>query len=387
MKKHSIHFLFLALFFLQNAAAQIIPFDSEKWTIDAKGAVIEAYEGVQNALFLQQGTATLKGVSFLNGIVEFDLYLSERRSFPGILFRMQDGQNYEELYLRAHLSGLPDAMQYTPVFNANSAWQLYHDQAAAVRDGKIGWELKGNEGYNTIFNYPYDRWLHIKLVVSGSRADVYFDQADEPTLQIRKLKRETAAGYLGIKSSFGAMHFANFSYKKMAAPPLRPLPPSTATVPKNFIKKWRISDPFDEKELDGQYHLDPAFFKNKNWRSLESEASGISNIARVTARPVRSQNTVFAAANIYSEGSQTKRLDFGYSDRARVYLNGQLLYAGNNSYRSRDYRYLGTIGFFDSLYLPLKNGKNELVIAVSETFGGWGIQAKLEDFIKISSVE
>ena len=53
---------------------------------------------------------------------------------------------------------------------------------------------------------------------------------------------------------------------------------------------------------------------------------------------------------------------------------------GDNGYRSRDYRYLGTIGFFDSVTLPLKEGRNEVVIAVSESFGGWGLQASLESF-------
>ena len=55
------------------------------------------------------------------------------------------------------------------------------------------------------------------------------------------------------------------------------------------------------------------------------------------------------------------------------------MYEGQRQFMSRDYRYLGTIGFFDAVHLPLKKGKNELVIAVSETFGGWGIQGEFED--------
>ncbi len=35
------------------------------------------------------------------------------------------------------------------------------------------------------------------------------------------------------------------------------------------------------------------------------------------------------------------------------------------------------MGWYDTLYLPLVAGENELVVAVSEDFGGWGIQAKL----------
>lgn len=70
---------------------------------------------------------------------------------------------------------------------------------------------------------------------------------------------------------------------------------------------------------------------------------------------------------------------FAYSDRVRVYVNGTLLYSGDNSYRTRDFRYLGTIGLFDSVQAPLKKGANEVVFAVSETFGGWGIMARLSD--------
>jgi hypothetical protein len=93
----------------------------------------------------------------------------------------------------------------------------------------------------------------------------------------------------------------------------------------------------------------------------------------------REKNTAVARVTVFSERTQSKTLAFGYSDRIRVYLNDRLLYTGNNGYRSRDYRYLGTIGYFDSLTLPLQEGRNELWLAVSESFGGWGVQAALSD--------
>jgi hypothetical protein len=91
------------------------------------------------------------------------------------------------------------------------------------------------------------------------------------------------------------------------------------------------------------------------------------------------KNTVFARITIDSARQQIKKLKFGFSDRIKVYLNDRLLYSGNNNYRSRDYRFLGTIGYFDELYLPLEKGKNELWMAVSESFGGWGIKCRFED--------
>jgi hypothetical protein len=72
-------------------------------------------------------------------------------------------------------------------------------------------------------------------------------------------------------------------------------------------------------------------------------------------------------------------LQLGFSDRARVFLNDQVLYSGRDEFQSRDYRFLGTVGLFDEVYLTLKKGRNELWVAVSETFGGWGIKAALPD--------
>ena len=71
-------------------------------------------------------------------------------------------------------------------------------------------------------------------------------------------------------------------------------------------------------------------------------------------------------------------MHLGFSDRAVVYLNGRALYRGDDTYRSRDYRFLGSIGWYDTVYLPLVEGANDLLIAVSESFGGWGIQARFD---------
>ena len=60
-----------------------------------------------------------------------------------------------------------------------------------------------------------------------------------------------------------------------------------------------------------------------------------------------------------------------------VFLNGERLFRGSDGYRSRDYRFLGN-GWYDTVYLPLDEGENELLVAVSEDFGGWGIQARLD---------
>jgi hypothetical protein len=80
-------------------------------------------------------------------------------------------------------------------------------------------------------------------------------------------------------------------------------------------------------------------------------------------------------------------MELGFSDRAVVYLNGRALFRGSDTYRSRDYRFLGSIGWFDTVFLDLREGDNELVVAVSETLGGWGIQGRLSDPAGVAFVD
>ena len=82
---------------------------------------------------------------------------------------------------------------------------------------------------------------------------------------------------------------------------------------------------------------------------------------------------------LIANGDRTALVKFGYSDRVQVFLNGERLFVGNNAWRSRDYRYLGTITRHVAVPLNLRDGENTLTFAVSETFGGWGVTAALEE--------
>ena len=53
-----------------------------------------------------------------------------------------------------------------------------------------------------------------------------------------------------------------------------------------------------------------------------------------------------------------------------MFLNSKPIYAGNNTIGSREPNFLGLLNADnDSVYLPLKKGENELVLAVTEFFG------------------
>ena len=338
-----------------------IPFDSPRWQIAAEENRIEEYKG-KTSLVLRGGLALIEDAEFTDGVIEYFCAFPDARAFAGATWRVQDGANREEFYIRPHQSGNPDANQYTPVFNGLSAWQLYH-----------------GEGYGTPVAYEFDTWFPVRIVVSGDEAEVYIGDLENPALFIDHLKREKASGAVGLAvPNFGAVRYADFRFETVDAPKLRGRVERERVAPTGAVMKWKVSDPFAEKALESSIEISSSHKDGLGWTVLKSEPTGLANLSRVSVL-TRETNTVFARVTVVSDRARSKTLAFGYSDRLRLFHNGRLLYTGNNGFRSRDYRYLGTIGYFDAVTLSLDKGKNELWFAVSESFGGWGVQAAFDD--------
>lgn len=335
--------------------AEPIPFDSGRWSIDAEESAFVNYLGKQ-AVRIKGGNATVRDFALRNAIMEFDMAVSSERGFSGAVFRVQDAENYEHFYIRPHLSGETDATQYTPVINGVSGWQLY-----------------SGEGFGAAVDFRFDEWMHVKIAYSGDRAEVFID-SDEPVLRIDGLKRAAASGSVGLNAAnFSPAFFADFS--------VAPLPDDYAFAPvsrevpvpdPNIVRAWQVSEGMPADSVD-------AFLAGKReWQSLSAEENGVVNLARAPGVGP-GKNTVVARLLIDSEYQQQKGLSFGYSDEVTVFMNGVAIYSGTNRYQSRDYRYLGTIGLFDRVFLPLKKGENEVLLSVREDFGGWGIMARFDD--------
>ena len=343
------------------AGQESVSFDTTKWEIRAQEFDLTTYQG-KKALYLNGGMAQLKNASLKDGILEWHMAFPEQRGFTGVKFRAQDPGNCEEFYFRPHQSGNPDANQYCPVYNGLASWQLYHGAEYAVP-----------------IEYPFEEWMLVRLVISGTQAELYVDDMNTPVLHIPELKRNPLAGGVILYANMVPTYFANFSYRAMNGPKLsNEAPPEPKTEP-GIIKSWNVSSSFAEEKLTGLTNLKDLKMGNLEWTAGKAEASGTVNLAAFGDFKPKEQNTVFARIVIQAASKQTKGLQLGFSDRARVYCNGQLLFAGNDAFRTRDYRYLGTIGYFDTIYLPLEQGRNEVWIAVSENFGGWGIRGRLED--------
>lgn len=343
--------------------AETVPFDSGRWRPSAAEHRVEDHLG-RKSLYLRDGIATVAGARFTDGWIEFDISFDPGRGFMGAIWRVQDDNDYEEFYLRPHQSGNPDATQYTPSFHGISGWQLYHGPR-----------------YSVPLVHRFGEWTRVKILFAGEQAEIYVGDMEKPVLYVDKLKRRPEPGSVGLSvGEFAPAWFSNFSFTETGSPPIQGKPGRPESAPPGVIPSWRVSDPFPERALQGKAALAPEDLTARSWTLLETESSGLANLAR--AHGIEGgKNTVFVRKVLVSGREQTKRLDFGFSDQVRVYLNGRLIFAGADNYRSRDYRFLGSIGYFDALYLPLVKGENELVLAVTEDeiLGGWGVQAKLEN--------
>jgi len=352
-------FLVLSIVYVLPANANNIELNNDNFTLEGEKSEFIHYKG-KTSLLLNDASATLNGISFINGVIEYDVAFTEQRNFVGIKFRQQDSENAEEFYIRPHQSGNPDANQYTPVFNGLAAWQLYHHGFA----GKV--------------SYNFDGWNHIKIVVADKQGEVYINDMHKPAFTIKEFLRPSTTGSISFSSAMADAYIANISIVKNEQPKLLSTITADNVMLQNYLLHWQISNSFKLTALDKITNLEFANDLMSNWTPISADYLGIINMAKVQGLQ-ENKSTAFAKTIINSDKKQIKALRFGYSDMVKVYFNKQLIYQGNNGFRSRDYRYLGTIGLFDTLYLPLNEGKNELVFAVSERFGGWGVLAKLED--------
>jgi hypothetical protein len=352
-----------------------VPVDSPRWDLQGEAKVTE-YQG-RKCLLLNGGAAILKDFEMRDGVIDVDVATPAKRGFFGFDFRLnKDGTNYEEVYLRQHKSGLPDAMQYTPVLNTGRNWQIY-----------------SGPGFTGAVDIPKDEWFHLRLEVMGAQAKLYVKDMDKdkPALVMDDLKSGIQKGQVALYDLTGATYFSNFEVRTTPDVPwerhLPPMPPDTLT-------KWSLSPSYDALARNPERPPAPAESDTIHWQDVEAEPPGFVVLYRyreaphpkVTFQgdfskrlePQPGMNVLYARTTIDSDREQVKKLEIGYSDDVSVFLNGEILFRGRSAQGFRDPGFLGIVNpENDAVYLPLKKGSNELMLAVSELGGGWGFICRL----------
>jgi dienelactone hydrolase len=356
------------------------------WSIDGS-ASIASYKG-RSVLQVESGFGFKRDVRLLDGTIDFDVELTRRRSFVYLQFRMLSDDEHEEVYLRPHKSDLPDALQYAPVWQGQSAWQLHHGPGgtgAALFDAGV--------------------WTHVRLILQGRNAALFVNDMTTPVLLVPRLMRDPKPGYIALggfanpENGNPVARFSNIvvqpdtvnfnfapALARQAALPAPALPagiqPTTAppTAKSLTIREWSVSKAFAAGTL-ADVPVIPSRDTLGAFQPLATEPDGLLELHRhVQLPPSGRYAAALARTGVRAERAGTYALDLGFSDVATVFVNGAPVFTRDDSYSFDQPRREGLIGYDQArIYVPLRAGANEISILVSDRFGGWGLMGRFAD--------
>jgi hypothetical protein len=355
-----ITFVLCQVFYKVDAQnLQTIQFQGMEWFTSDPEAIVD---DSQKQLTLASGIAFLTDLEIIEGAIEVEIAATGDRSFPGIIFHLHDDLHYEEVFIRSHKSGQPDALQYNPVFSQFANWQLYPEFQAAV-------SLK-NEGWNIL-----------KVVFDRKQVDVYINDSNEPAIEIPQLRQDYPnSSKIGIRAHNGAT-FRNFRFT-----PLEDVISLEETFEYRepdaaIVMNWQVSPLFEGWPEE----FNP---KDLKWKSISADFEGLLDISKHVKKSVSDKfdrnpfEYVWLKLIIESDKETTKRLQFEFSDRILIVQNGKRVFEGGNSFRQKGPFFRGD---FDknlrtnTLFLPVLPGENIINVAVGAKANGWAVMARIED--------
>ncbi len=103
-----------ALAFAAPASATVYPMNAATWDVQGNGGfeVRDGRQALRLGAFegkpIGGGQASLKGVKFESGVIQFDLLITAQYDFVGPVFRQVEDGFGEVIYLRPHMIGKPE---------------------------------------------------------------------------------------------------------------------------------------------------------------------------------------------------------------------------------------------------------------------------------------
>lgn len=197
-----------------TTGAQTIPLRPDG--IDAHGQKLEdaTYKGRKAVRFIEkgEGVGLLPGTDFHNGTLEVDIAAmpaqgapGDARGFAGLAFRIQDRAHYEGIYIRPTNGRADDQLrrnhstQY--ISEPEWPWNRLRTEAPGV--------------YESYADMEPGVWIHFKVVVAGQRAELYLNDATQPCLVVKDMKKGDSHGPIGLWIGAGTeAYFSNLKVTK-----------------------------------------------------------------------------------------------------------------------------------------------------------------------------
>jgi hypothetical protein len=350
-----------------------ITLDSIKWKLPPGKAEFYQKNGQQfMKLKGNQGGAVLRDAIFKDGTIEFDFEPYSPMSIgssPAIYFRGDTARKNTELfYVRARPNNpfANDAIQYAPILNNVNMWDMYPEYQAPVM-------------------FEVDKVNHLKMVVSGNQMRVYINEMRWPSLEIPKLEGNLKEGILSLD---GQVIISNFIYKPGVTEDLPSVAgPDQTNHDANYLRTWHITK-LSDLPAGKEVTIDSLPKPERFIETIMAEGKGMVNLSRkFGGGSVVPRSVVWLKTTIKAAEAQKNLLNLGFSDDVWVFVNGQMVYLDKNDYRQPPMRKYpdGRISIQNGRFnINLKQGDNEIVVAVANDFYGWGLIARLENMEGIS---
>lgn len=315
----------------------------------------------------------LKNHSFQNGTIEFDVELVGT-GFPGINFRMSpDRKQGENFYIRSFGKVPPEARTTL--------------QYAALIDGMSMWDLA--DEYQSGATIHQEGWNHVKLVVSGKQLRAYVNDMNIPALVVPVMESSSESGYISLT---GNVIYANLKITPNAVGDLSPEPGAIAVDnDTRYLRHWKVTAakdfPFGKDlviplpSMYGKLQASELPDSSTNWSPIHAEKRSVVNLSRLYGHvPNDARRIAWLKTNIKSDKAQEKILRLGFSDEVWLFVNGQLTYVDKNYFGTPSQKNDGRCTIENgTIKLKLKEGDNEILMALANYFYGWGIVARLDD--------
>jgi hypothetical protein len=352
-----------------------IPMEPAYWKFDSTSTEFVNYKNTK-AVRSKNGRPLqifLKNYIFKNGTIEFDVEL-DGVGFPGINFRMSENQkNGENFYIRSFGPVSPltrKTLQYAALMDGMSIWNLSDEYQAGA----------------TIYQ---KKWNHVKLIVNGKQMQAFVNDMEKPALLVPELEGQQDSGSTSLS---GNVTYANFIIKPNVTEGLSAENGYISTYnDTRYLRNWMVSEqkdfPFGKDlvmplpSMYGKLTASDLPDSNTRWKPIKAEPRGIINLSRIYGHKENDARRIaWLKTTIESDNAQEKILRLGFTDEVWVFINGQILYVGKNYFGTPEQNSLGRCTLENASFkLPLKEGKNEILVATANYFYGWGILARLDD--------
>jgi len=203
-----LFFSSLSFLYSQDTEKKTSYIELDRWDTGLVETEVLKYKG-KAALRIKKAPGErityLKDYTFENGIIELDI--AAIPYYTGLVFRVRSDSVYEGIYFRPQNSRHEDPKRrgHTIQYIGSPVYTWYY-----LRD-------KSPEKYESVVDVVPEEWFHEKVVVSGTRAEVYVNRAESPSLIVEDLKHGVSKGSVGLwcgNKSGGT--FANLSVKHTA---------------------------------------------------------------------------------------------------------------------------------------------------------------------------